>query len=43
MRDAQVNLSVLFLLAAQNMFFCAEVMFCVKPARAEPDSPLATT
>ena len=43
MRDAQVNLSVLFLLAALNMFACAAVMFCVKPARADADGPLATS
>ncbi|MBI3880090.1 MAG: MFS transporter [Verrucomicrobia bacterium] len=41
LRDAHVNLSVLFLLAALNMLVCAAVMFCVKPAKADADGPLA--
>ncbi len=35
LRDAKVNLSVLFLFVALTMFICAAVMFCVKPAQSE--------
>ena len=41
MRDAKVNLSVVFALAAVNMLICAAVMFSVKPAKAGADGPIA--
>ena len=41
MRDAKVNLSVLFVIVALNMLVCAAVMFCVKPAKADADGPIA--
>jgi predicted MFS family arabinose efflux permease len=41
MRDAKVNLSVLFMILAFNMLVCAAVMFCVKPANAGADGPIA--
>jgi predicted MFS family arabinose efflux permease len=43
MRDAKVNLSVLFALAAVNMLICAVVMFSVKPAKADADGPIASS
>jgi MFS family permease len=39
LRDAKVNLGVLYLAASLTMFVCAAVMFSVKPAKTGADGP----
>ena len=41
LRDAHVNLSLLFHFAAASLLVCAGLLFLVKPA-SRPDSPICT-
>lgn len=43
LRDAKVNLSVLYLVAALTMFVCAAVMFSVKPTKTDADGMSSAT